>query len=224
MKIRIRRLSVSIAFLLLLAGSVRANLARRVDSLISKPLQQNVKFSINIIKADSGRTVYEYDSRELMIPASNMKLMVSATALKYLGPDYVYRTRVGLCGKTLVVIGSGDPLLGDEKTDAKYGREAGWIFKDIVQALNSRGIETIEDIIVDSSVFDNERVHPSWPAKDLNKWYACEVSGLNYNDNCVVLTAKNIVGKVAVLVEPPTSFLTIVNEVKPTSTGTSRSD
>jgi D-alanyl-D-alanine carboxypeptidase/D-alanyl-D-alanine-endopeptidase (penicillin-binding protein 4) len=36
-----------------------------------------------------------------------------------------------------------------------------------------------------------------------------------------VLTAKNILGKVAVFVEPPTSFLTIVNEVEPTSTGTS---
>jgi len=55
----------------------------------------------------------------------------------------------------------------------------------------------------------------------LNKWFACEVSGLNYNDNCVVLTAKNIVGKVAVFIEPPTSFLTIVNEVEPISTGTS---
>ncbi|MHC4704648.1 MAG: D-alanyl-D-alanine carboxypeptidase/D-alanyl-D-alanine endopeptidase, partial [Planctomycetota bacterium] len=216
-----RRLSVSVAFLLLLAGSAAADLAGRVDSLISKPLRENVKFSIHIVEADSGRTVYDRDSRELMIPASNMKLMVSATALKYLGPDYVYKTRVGLCGSTLVVIGSGDPLLGDEKTDARYGREPGWIFREIVQALESRGVESVEDIILDSSVFDNERVHPSWPARDLNKWYACEVSGLNYNDNCVVLTAKNMTGKIAVLVEPPTSFLTIINEVKPTSTGTS---
>jgi len=165
--------------------------------------------------------VYDHDARKLMIPASNMKLLVSAAALKYLGPDYVYKTKVGLCGNRLVVIGSGDPLLGDERTDEKYGREPGWIFKDIIHALNSKGVDAIEDIIVDSSIFDNERVHPSWPAKDLNKWFACEVSGLNYNDNCVVLTAKNILGKIAVFVEPPTSFLTIVNEVEPTSTGTS---
>lgn len=221
MKAKTRILSVAAVLVLCTAGFAKADLAKQVDAIISKALAQKVKLSIHIVKADSGKTVYDHNSRELMIPASNMKLMVSATALKYLGPDYVYKTKVGLCGNTLVVIGSGDPLLGDERTDEKYGREPGWIFKDIIHALNGKGVDTIEDIIVDSSIFDNERVHPSWPAKDLNKWYACEISGLNYNDNCVVLTAKNIVGKVTVFVEPPTAFLTIINEVKPISTGTS---
>ncbi|KPK42619.1 MAG: hypothetical protein AMJ65_07380 [Phycisphaerae bacterium SG8_4] len=221
MKAQTKRLSLPALLILCTAGFVKADLAEQIDAIIAKALAQKVKFSIHIIEADSGETVYDHDARELMIPASNMKLMVSAAALKYLGPDYVYRTRVGLSGNQLVVIGSGDPLLGDEKTDEKYGRESGWIFKDIIHALNAKGIDTIEDIIVDSSRFDNERVHPSWPAKDLNKWFACEVSGLNYNDNCVVLTAKNINGRVSVFVEPPTSFLTIINEVEPISTGTS---
>ena len=221
MKAQRKRLSLAALLVLCTAGFVKADLAKQVDAIITKALAQKVKFSIHIVKADSGKTVYDHDARELMIPASNMKLIVSATALKYLGPDYVYRTKVGLCGNRLVVIGSGDPLLGDERTDEKYGRESGWVFKDIIHALNGKGVDTVEDIIVDSSIFDNERVHPSWPAKDLNKWFACEVSGLNYNDNCVVLTAKNIMGRVVVFVEPPTSFLTIVNEVEPTSTGTS---
>lgn len=212
------------AFGLLLAlfatSLTNADLASRIDEIISKPLEQKVRFSIRVIKADSGRTVYEHDSRELMIPASNMKLIVSATALRYLGPDYVYKSRVGLYGNTLVVIGSGDPLLGDEKTDAKYGREPGWVFKDIIHALNCKGITTIEDIIIDTSIFDNERVHPSWPANDLNKWYACEISGLNYNDNCIALTATNIFGKITISVNPPTSYVTLINEVEPTTTET----
>jgi D-alanyl-D-alanine carboxypeptidase/D-alanyl-D-alanine-endopeptidase (penicillin-binding protein 4) len=218
---QIRRILIATFLLLWIAGLAAADLASRVDQIISKPLERKVRFSIHIIKADSGITVYDHDSRELMIPASNMKLMVSAAALRYLGPDYVYTTKVGLSGNTLVVIGSGDPLLGDERTDAKYGREQGWIFKDIIHALNRKAVERIEDIIVDTSVFDNERVHPSWPAKDLNKWYACEVSGVNYNDNCVALTARNIFGRVKIIVDPPTSYLTLVNEVEPTKTGTS---
>ncbi|MGD8501213.1 MAG: D-alanyl-D-alanine carboxypeptidase/D-alanyl-D-alanine-endopeptidase, partial [Phycisphaerales bacterium] len=111
------------------------------------------------------------------------------------------------------------PLLGDEKTDAKHGREPGWIFEDIAHLLKCRGIEAVEDIIVDSSVFDNERVHPSWPAKDLNKWYACEVSGLNFNDNCIKVSTKNIGGRVAVFVEPQTSFISLINKVVPISKG-----
>ena len=197
----------------------KPDLTEQIERIISESLNKRVRFSIHIIEADSGTTIYDHDARELMIPASNMKIITSAAALKYLGPDYAYTTRVGHSGNRLVVIGSGDPLLGDERIDAKYGREPGWLFKDISHALKCHGIEKIENIIVDTSIFDNERVHPSWPAKDLNKWYACEVSGLNYNDNCVKISAKNVDGKVAVFVEPQTSFIALVNNVVPISKG-----
>lgn len=219
MKAQMKKLLVAVGFALGLGCFAKADLAEQIDGIISASLQKRVQFSIHIVEAPSGRTLYDHDAGELMIPASNMKIITSAAALRYLGPDYQFTTKVGLLGNALVVIGSGDPLLGDEKTDAKYGREPGWIFKDIANALKSKGIGTIEDIIVDSSVFDNQPVHPSWPAEDLNKWYACEVSGLSFNDNCVRITAKNIDGKVAVFVEPQTAFVTLINKIEPISKG-----
>ena len=219
MKTRMKKLLTLIGFAFCLCNLARAELAEQIDGIISESLQKRVKFSIRIIEADSGRTVYDHDSRELMIPASNMKIITSAAALKYLGPNFVYKTKVGLCGNALVIIGSGDPLLGDEKTDARYGRKPGWIFKEISNALKAKGIGTIEGIIIDSSVFDNERVHPSWPEDDLNRWYACEVSGLNYNDNCIKISTKNIGGKVAVFVDPQTSFVSLINKVVPITKG-----
>ncbi len=221
MKVRTKKLLVAAVFALCLGSFAKADLAKRVDGIISRSLQQKVRFSIHIVKADSGEAVYNHDARELMIPASNMKIITTAAALKYLGPDYEYKTKVGLCDDTLVVLGSGDPLLGDERTDAKYGREKGWIFKDIAEALKRKGIDTIEDIVVDSSVFDDQRVHPSWSKKELNKWYACEVSGLNFNDNCIVISTKNNGGKVEVFIEPQTAFIKFDNQVKPISKGTS---
>jgi len=196
-------------------------LAEQVDAIIGESLAKRVQFSIHVVQAPSGRTLYDHDARELMMPASNMKVITGAAALKYLGPDYEFKTRVGLLGNAMVVIGSGDPLLGDEKTDAKYGREPGWIFKDIANALKAKGIGTIEDIIVDSSVFDNQPVHSNWPAKDLNKWYACEVSGLNFNDNCVRISAKNVGGRIEIFLDPPTSFITFTNKVEAISRGES---
>jgi D-alanyl-D-alanine carboxypeptidase/D-alanyl-D-alanine-endopeptidase (penicillin-binding protein 4) len=219
MKAQIKKLLILAGFALCLSSFARADLAGQIDGIIRESIQKRVHFSIHIIEAGSGRTVYEHDARELMIPASNMKIITSAAALNYLGPDYVYKTKVGLSGNALVVIGSGDPLFGDEKNDAKYGREPGWIFDEIANALKSKGIGTIEGIIVDSSVFDNEPVHPSWPAEDLNRWYACEVSGLNFNDNCIKISAKNIDGKVAVFIEPQTSFVSLINKVTPISSG-----
>ena len=221
MKVGTKKILVAAVFSICLGSYARADLAKRINAVISPSLQQKVRFSIHIIKADSGSTVYEHNAGELMIPASNMKIITSAAALKYLGPDYEFTTKVGLCDNTLIVIGSGDPLLGDEKTDAKHGREKGWLFKDIAQLLKRNNIKAIEDIIIDSCVFDDQRVHPSWSKSELNKWYACEVSGLNFNDNCIAISTQKTGGRVAVLFDPQTSFVKFDNKVKPISKGTS---
>jgi len=220
MKFRTKIILVAVVLSICLGSFAKADLTERINGIISSSLRQKVQFSIHIVKAASSVPVYEHNSGELMIPASNMKIITSAAALHYLGPDYEYKTKVGLCDDTLVVIGSGDPLLGDEKTDTKYGRERGWLFKDIAKLLRRNNIKAIEDIIIDSSVFDDQRVHPSWSKSELNKWYACEVSGLNFNDNCIAISTQKTGGKVAVFLEPQTSFLRYDNKIKPISRGT----
>jgi D-alanyl-D-alanine carboxypeptidase/D-alanyl-D-alanine-endopeptidase (penicillin-binding protein 4) len=221
MKVQIRKLLATVLFSISLVSVASAELTKRIDGIINQSSQKKVQYSIHIVKANSGETVYSHNAKEAMVPASNMKLIVSAAALKYLGPDYEFKTEVGLCGDTLVIKGGGDPLLGDKVTDAKYQREAGWIFKDIAAALKRNGVTAIKDIIVDSSIFDDERVHPNWPKKELNRWYACEVSGLNFNCNCIDITAKTISGKTAVFLEPETSYVKIINKVVPISKGKS---
>ena len=198
-----------------------AELIKRIDGIINQSSQKKVRYSVHIVKADSSKTVYSHNAREATVPASNMKIIITAAALKYLGPNYEFKTEAGLCGDTLVIIGGGDPLLGDKVTDAKYLREVGWIFKDITAALKRNDITAIKDIIVDSSIFDDERVHQNWPKKDLNRWYACEVSGLNFNRNCIDITVKTIGGKTAVFIEPETSYVKVVNEVAAVSKGRS---
>jgi serine-type D-Ala-D-Ala carboxypeptidase/endopeptidase (penicillin-binding protein 4) len=215
MKVQIRRLLAAAVFSISLVSIASAGLAEQIDGIINQSSQKDVQYSIAIIKADSGEVVYSHDANKAMVPASNMKVITTAAALKYLGPDYKFTTEVGLCGDTLVVKGSGDPLLGDEVTDAKYQREPGWIFKDIAASLKQNNKTIIKDIIVDGSIFDNERVHPNWPKEQLNQWYACEVSGLNFNDNCIAVTVKNINGNVTVGIRPETGFIKITNEVVP---------
>ncbi|MHC4648281.1 MAG: D-alanyl-D-alanine carboxypeptidase/D-alanyl-D-alanine endopeptidase [Planctomycetota bacterium] len=210
---------VAVVMCTCLVGAALADLAGQVESIVRQPSQSKARFSIHIVKADSGETVYSHDAHTGLIPASNMKIITAGAALKFLGADYEYKTWVGLRGDTLVVIGGGDPLLGDEVTDSGYGKERGWIFADIAQALRQNDVKVVRDIIVDSSVFDDQRVHPNWPRDQLNKWYACEVSGLNYNDNCIEMTARRVGSKVVVSIEPATDFIKIVNQVVPVRKG-----
>lgn len=217
---RMKKLLILLAFVLCVCGSAAGDLAGRIDGIIES--QKTVRFSIHIVQANTGGTVYEHNATEPMVPASNMKIVTTAAALGFLGPDYEFTTRVGLWHNSLVVIGAGDPLLGDERTDAKYGKEKGWVFEDIAAALERAGVQAIEDIIIDTSVFDNQRVHPSWPKEQLNRWYACEVSGLNFNDNCIDITVRNVGGRIAVTIEPRTGFVEIINEVVAASKGASK--
>jgi len=198
-----------------------ADLAGRINKIIHQKSQRKVQYSINIVKADSAETIYKYNANKPLIPASNMKVVASAAALKILGPKYEYKTTVGLCGNTLVVIGSGDPLLGDKLTDKKYNRKHLWILDDITEKLKQKGLTAINNIIVDSTIFDDQLVHPNWPKDQLNRHYACEVSGLNFNGNCVEITANNIKNKILLTVEPPTDYVKIKNKVRPIKKGKS---
>ena len=219
MKTHRKKLSILAVLGICAVSFAGTELTTQVDSIVGRASLKKVQFSIHILNADTGQTVYGHNSKKAMVPASNMKIIITAAALKYLGPSYEYKTKVGLCGDTLIITGSGDPLLGDKVTDTKYGREAGWIFEDIAAALKKNGVTAINDIIIDSSIFDDQRVHPSWPKEQLNRWYACEVSGLNFNGNCVDITAETIGGRVAVSVEPKTNYIKVNNKVIPISKG-----
>src|SRR4030042_1479526 len=96
MKGQTRKTPVLVIFSFLLVSLAQADMEKRVDDVISQSLRQKVRFSIHIVEAGTGKTVYEHDANELMIPASNMKLVTTAAALKYLGADYEYITKVGL--------------------------------------------------------------------------------------------------------------------------------
>jgi D-alanyl-D-alanine carboxypeptidase/D-alanyl-D-alanine-endopeptidase (penicillin-binding protein 4) len=213
----VRRVLLVLLLSLSLCSPAVADLAQRIASSVKSA--QTDDYAVYVIKADSGTPIYNHNATEAMIPASNMKIITTAAAVRYLGPRFEYKTEVGLCDDTLVVVGSGDPVLGDREVDAKYDRKTGWVFDRIVQALRNKGIAQVNDIIVDTTVFDDQRVHPDWPTADLNRWYACEVCGLNYNTNCIEITVENENGRVGLLVEPPTSFVEITNEVRPITSG-----
>ncbi len=199
------------------ASTAVADLTQSIDSIVNAPSQNNVIFAVHILDPGTGAILYSRNASTPLTPASNMKLITTAAALKYLGPNFVYETRIGLIGDAIAVIGSGDPLLGDKATMQRNDLDPRWMLKDISEQLRKNNFNVITDIIVDSSVFDDERVHPSWPREDLNRWYACEVSGLNYNGNCVEVIAKAVGRKVELTLEPPTAYVEIINKCKPSS-------
>ena len=197
---------------LICLNSAYADVSGKIGGIVNKQSKKKVVMSVEIIRADTGAVVYSHNANTALTPASNMKLITSSTAVNLLGADYQFTTKVGMAGDALVLIGGGDPLLGDAQTDEKYGRRPGWLIDDIVNKLNAAGITKIKNIITDTSVFEANNIHPNWPPDQLNAWYASQITGLNYNDNCITVVAKPTKDGFELALEPATSYITLVNK------------
>ncbi len=138
-----------------------------------------------------------------------------AVALDVLGAGFSFRTVCAVDGDRLVVIGDGDPGLGDPKLCQARGEDVTSVFQRWADLLRAKGITDLPGgLVIDASIFDDVLVHPTWEKDDLQKWYAAPVAGLNFNDNCVDITirpAEQADAPVLWSVSPPNDLVRIVN-------------
>ncbi|MBN1489878.1 MAG: D-alanyl-D-alanine carboxypeptidase/D-alanyl-D-alanine-endopeptidase [Phycisphaerae bacterium] len=196
------------------AADLAAEIAKVVDAV--KP--ESMRMGIRIVELQSQAVVYTHRADEACKPASNMKLLTTAAALDLLPASYKFRTTLAMRGDDLIVLGSGDPSLGDPRLAQDAGEPITAIFHDWAAKLEALGIVGVPgDLVIDDTVFEAERYHPNWPKSGWYNWYSAPVGGLNLNDNCIDVTvapgAKP--GEPAVIrVVPPNTFTEIVNECK----------
>lgn len=181
---------------------------------------RSTRYSICVIDADNGEVLGEVNADEPMIPASNMKLVTTASALDVLGKDFVFRTELGVVAPpaggqaSLMLRGDGDPALGDPVLLKEAGLTAEDLLNQWVQAVKQTGITSFDRLIVDDRVFDQQMVHPSWPEGQLHQHYCAQVAGLNFNDNCLhVLPAPSsrVGASPTISIYPESPFLQIFN-------------
>jgi D-alanyl-D-alanine carboxypeptidase/D-alanyl-D-alanine-endopeptidase (penicillin-binding protein 4) len=164
------------------------SLRDRIEGAIAGRVSlQSASVGVHLRDARTGDDLYSFNGDRPLIPASNQKLLTTGAALRVLGPDLVFETRLGWDGGRVVIIGDGDPGLGDpallDRGDPPMTVDA--LLDQLAGAVAAAGAGRVEEIVIDDRIFDRERVHPSWPQDQLNKWYCAEVAGLNFHTNCV---------------------------------------
>lgn len=131
------------------------SLRDQVAALIAKS-SIGESLGVSVIDTQSRQTLASHNATTPLNPASNMKLITAATALIELGPELTMRT--GLYGRVtgdqitggLFLKGQGDPTL------------RGPDLLDLAQQLAHRGIKRIDELVVDGSYFDSERLPPAF--------------------------------------------------------------
>ena len=126
--------------------------------------------------SEGSEVVVDYHGKQGFIPASTTKVLTAATALDFLGPDFVFETVLEQASDDVIIKGGGDPTL------AEYGSDE--LFATWLSALKEAGVTAIKGrVIGDASIFEVQQRPGSWAWSDLGNYYASGACGLNFYQN-----------------------------------------
>ncbi len=138
-------------------------------------------WSLAVIAAD-GEPLFDDRARDAVIPASTQKLIVSATALALLEPQFRFRTLLaaqapvgsdGVLPGDLALVGSGDPSF--RRDDLKRGVD------DLVRS----GLRRVAGTLVDARAIAGPEINPLWDVQDANEGYDAPISGISLDQDTV---------------------------------------
>jgi len=169
--------------------AARDTLPSWLATVANGPLSR-AHWGVAVYDIEGEQWVALHNADQFFVPASNLKLVVSAVALERLGPDFTYRTTVyatrpigsdGTLNGDLVLYGRGDPNLSGRHAPTMTA-----IFEWLADSLVKRGLKRVTgDLIADESHWDNEYHHRDWSGFDQMWWYAAPVGALGFNDNSI---------------------------------------
>jgi len=154
------------------------------------------------LDARGGRPLYAHGPDIQLVPASTLKLVVGATALRVLGPGYRFETRVvatspardGVIDGDVYLVGGGDPELSTHDLN------------EAALSLARSGVRAIAgSVYADGSEFGADTVSSTWSSEDLIYGWAAPASAVCIDNGALEFTVQpGVAGQPAsVAVQPP---------------------
>ncbi|HKK24721.1 MAG TPA: D-alanyl-D-alanine carboxypeptidase/D-alanyl-D-alanine-endopeptidase [Gracilimonas sp.] len=208
------------ALLILLFAFSESLRAQNLDSILEEAPNQEAFWSVTV-RDQQGYILERLNSKKVIIPASNQKLVTTAALLDHFGSDYRYETVIygkgtianGTLNGDLIIVGSGDPSLsGDQYDGDRYH-----VFDSFLKQLKEAGIRRITGhLIADVSLFDGQAYPKGWDWYDFSFYYGVQISPLSFNNNTVDLKvfADGEIGETPRITWFPdsTDYVTFVNK------------
>lgn len=202
-------------------ASSREELIKKIEDKFDDERFFNAHWGVLIQSLDDDEVWLEINADKLFLPASNEKILTTAAALLYLGPDFKYETKVCHTGEIngdtlegdLVVYANGDPTLYD-----RWLGNSTAVFEDWAGQLKQQGITAINGrIIGDDNAWNDEHTGSGWPFDELTPWYYAEYGPLNFNENYVdidIVPPETVDGEVKLVPNVESSYYTLINKIK----------
>jgi serine-type D-Ala-D-Ala carboxypeptidase/endopeptidase (penicillin-binding protein 4) len=187
-------------------------LSRRLSFILSDSAIKNMKTGVEVYSLSEQELLFSKDSRQVMTPASAVKLFTGYAALSTLGADFRYLTTVyakglfndGVLSGDLYMQGGGDPSLVSERVHL------------LAEQFLRSGIKRVRgNLYVDASIFDDVLIDPKRIDTSTDRAYNASISGLsfNYNTTSVYFRPGDKEGAEAqVFISPDTGYIGLSNK------------
>lgn len=192
-----------------------AELGRDLNAILADRNFNDATWGVSVVSCESGEALFRYNEGKNRQVASNIKLLTTAAALYRLGSDYRFGTELYVSGEVfgnelngnLVVRGVGDPSLSPS-----FGVDPREVIRGWGRILDSLGIRSIQDIVVDGTYFDGVPYGPGWAWDDEPFGFNAPISAAAIFDNNIEVTVKP--GKtpgapVSIDIYPSTAYVTL---------------
>ena len=141
-------------------------------------------------RTGNGQTIIDIDADNMLLPASNMKLISTGAALHALGGDYRYKTTIGYDGNIiegvligdLYIIGGGDPTIASKDSIAAPVQNT---FARWERMIRDAGINEIDGRVIGTSgdFFSGMTEEATWLWNDIGTYYGAGATGLMFYEN-----------------------------------------
>lgn len=202
------------------AGYAQDQLSPRLQKIIETSRASHAFWSVTV-RDTTGHILEAFNSRKLVRPASNLKLLTSATVLDELGAQFTYKTYMYGVGHQqghiwhgdIIIRGSGDPSISGRF----YHDNRMYVLEEFYSILDSLGIQKITGNLIGNDAYFDEKPYPDgWSWSDLSYYYAVPINALSFNNNTVDLTvyANGNIGETPVIYWFPfnTNYVNFVNK------------
>ena len=185
---------------------------------IPKEALSNGRLGVVVKSLTTDELIFQYNPDKLFVPASNVKVLTSVTALSILKPDYRFKTvfysggdvTQGVIHGGLYIKGYGDPTLSTQHLET------------IAEEFKSLGVKEIKGgIIVDDSYFDNIRYGKGWKEKWKGDVFSPPISALSLNYNTFYIKVyPSKPGRIPIVaLEPKGTNVNVINKAITTNKG-----
>mgnify|MGYP006153290853 FL=1 len=166
-------------------SELQADLSQMLDAYSWK----DARWGVLVVSLDQSDTLFSESPDSALSPASNLKLLTTAAALRILGPDFRFQTYLlsdsnianDVLEGDLVLYGTGDPGISD-----LFFQEREDVLELLADQLEEAGVRTVTgDLVADASHLQGPLRPYSWDPEDLNDHFAAPISALSFNENVV---------------------------------------